>query len=128
MPAVDIPAVDSASPTAAPFDASAMVHAISPAIPSPSISSFQLGPLTIHFYALCILVGIIIAIVLTNRRLTKRGVEDWQVLDIATLAVPMAIVFARIYHVITHYTDYFSPGRNPWYVFAPGSGSALCDR
>lgn len=105
--------------------ATAIPHDISAAIPSPSISSFQLGPLTIHFYALCILVGIIFAIVLTNRRLTKLGVEDWQVLDIATLAVPMAIVFARIYHVITHYTDYFGPGRNPWNPFEPGSVWAI---
>ena len=51
--------------------ATAIPHDISAAIPSPSVSSFQLGPLTIHFYALCILVGIIIAIVLTNRRLTS---------------------------------------------------------
>lgn len=94
-------------------------------IPSPSISAFQLGPLTIHFYALCILLGIVIAITLTNHRLTKRGVPEWQVLDIATLAVPMAIVFARIYHVITHYTDYFGPGSNPWNIFEPGSVWAI---
>src|SRR5699024_2839285 len=100
MPVVDIPAVDSASPTAAPFDATAMVHDISAAIPSPSISSFQLGPLTIHFYALCILVGSSIAIVLTNRRRTKRVVEDLQEHDISTLEVQMAIVFDRIYLVI----------------------------
>src|SRR5699024_3283122 len=102
MPVVDIPAVDSASPTAAPFDATAMVHDISAAIPSPSISRFHLGTLTMPFYARCMLVGSTIAIVLTNRRLPKRGVVAWQVLDIATLAVAMAIVFAFIYHVITH--------------------------
>ena len=31
-------------------------------IPSPSINSFQIGPLTIHFYALCIILGIIVAL------------------------------------------------------------------
>ncbi len=30
--------------------------------PSPTVSAFHLGPLTIHFYALCILAGIAIAI------------------------------------------------------------------
>ena len=107
------------------FDAASMPHDISAAIPSPSVSSFHLGPLTIHFYALCILAGIVIAIVLTNHRLTRRGVPEWQVLDIATLAVPLAIVCARIYHVITHYTDYFGPGRNPWNIFEPGSVWAI---
>ena len=28
-------------------------------IPSPQISTFEIGPLTIHIYALCILAGII---------------------------------------------------------------------
>lgn len=26
-------------------------------IPSPSVTAFHLGPLTIHFYALCIMAG-----------------------------------------------------------------------
>ncbi|MDN5636384.1 MAG: prolipoprotein diacylglyceryl transferase, partial [Brevibacterium sp.] len=72
-------------------DLPTLPHDILASIPSPSVSSFHLGPLTIHFYALCILAGIVIAIVLTNHRLVKRGVPDWEVLDIATLAVPLAI-------------------------------------
>jgi len=31
--------------------------------------------LNIHMYALCILVGIVLAVVITSRRLTKRGAE-----------------------------------------------------
>ena len=100
-------------------------HDVLASIPSPSVSVFHLGPLTIHFYALCILTGIVIAIILANHRLTRRGVPEWQVLDIATLAVPLAIIGARIYHVITHYTDYFGPGRNPWNIFEPGSVWAI---
>ena len=30
---------------------------VAASIPSPSVSSFQLGPLTIHIYALCIIAG-----------------------------------------------------------------------
>ncbi|MCP2636953.1 prolipoprotein diacylglyceryl transferase [Microbacterium sp. HD4P20] len=82
-------------------------------IPSPSISYIDLGPLRIHFYALCIITGIIIAVFLTNRRLTKRGAEPWVVIDIALLAVPLAIVAARIYHVVTHWDFYFGEGANP---------------
>ncbi|MCW3494488.1 prolipoprotein diacylglyceryl transferase [Microbacterium sp. SSM24] len=82
-------------------------------IPSPSVSSFPLGPLTIHFYALCIILGIIFAVLLTNHRLTKRGAEPWVVIDIALLAVPLAIIGARIYHVVTHWDFYFGPGANP---------------
>lgn len=82
-------------------------------IPSPPISSFQIGPLTIHFYALCIIAGIIAAVFLTNHRLTKRGAEPWVVIDICLLAVPLAIIGARIFHVVTHWDFYFGPGADP---------------
>jgi prolipoprotein diacylglyceryl transferase len=82
-------------------------------IPSPSISSFEIGPLRIHIYALCIITGIVIAVLWTNARLTKRGAEPWVVIDIALLAVPLAIIAARIYHVLTHWSFYFGEGANP---------------
>lgn len=86
-------------------------------IPSPPISTFQIGPLTIHIYALCIMTGIVVATLLTNRRLTARGAEPWVVIDIALLAVPLAIIGARIFHVLTHPTFYFAEGADFWAVF-----------
>ncbi|MBF6558507.1 MAG: prolipoprotein diacylglyceryl transferase, partial [Acidimicrobiales bacterium] len=83
-------------------------------IPSPTISAFQVGPLTIRFYALCILAGIVLAVWLTSRRLTARGGRDGAVLDIAMWAVPFGIAGGRIYHVITDPELYFLPGKNPW--------------
>ena len=94
-------------------------------IPSPSISYIDLGPLRIHFYALCIIVGIIVAVLLTNRRLVKRGVEPWAVIDIALFAVPLAIIVARIYHVLTHLGFYVGEGKNTWNPFEPGSVWAI---
>jgi prolipoprotein diacylglyceryl transferase len=64
--------------------------------------------LTIHAYALCILLGILIGLVVTNRRLVARGVESWLILDIALFAIPLGIVGGRVYHVITHPADYFA--------------------
>ncbi|MDA4892941.1 MULTISPECIES: prolipoprotein diacylglyceryl transferase [Microbacterium] len=86
-------------------------------IPSPPVSFIDLGPLRIHFYALCIITGIILAVLITNHRLTKRGAEPWVVIDIAILAVPLAIIAARIFHVLTHPGFYFGPGKNIWAVF-----------
>lgn len=63
---------------------------------------------TIHAYALCILVGIIVALFITNRRLVARGVEPWLVLDVMLLAIPLGIVGGRAYHVLTHPNDYFA--------------------
>ena len=107
------------------FALSSAASGVLASIPSPSISYFDLGPLRIHFYALCIVAGIIVAVFLTNARLTRRGAEKWVVIDICLLAVPIAIVFARIYHVLTHLGFYFGPGSNPWNPFQPGSVWAI---
>ncbi|MGK9146977.1 prolipoprotein diacylglyceryl transferase [Plantibacter flavus] len=79
-------------------------------IPSPDVSSFSVGPFTVHFYALCIIAGIIAATILTSRRLTKRGAEPGIVLDIILWAIPLGIIGARVFHVLTHPGDYFYPG------------------
>lgn len=92
-------------------------------IPSPDISSIQLGPFQIHFYALFILAGIAVAVILTSRRLTARGGAPGTVLDIALWAVPFGIIGGRLYHVVTHPTDYFFPGADLWktlYVWEGG--------
>ena len=88
-------------------------------IPSPDLSwsSFHIGPLTIHFYALCILTGIVVAAIMTNRRLTRRGAEPWVVIDICLIAVPLAIIGARIFHVVTHWGFYFGDGKDIWAIF-----------
>jgi prolipoprotein diacylglyceryl transferase len=91
-------------------------------IPSPEWNGFDLGPFRITAYALCILVGIIVAVVWTSRRLTKRGAEPGVVLDIALWAVPLGIVGARLYHVLTHPSDYFFPGAELWKVIAIWEG------
>lgn len=84
--------------------------------PDPSWAAFSLGPLTIRAYALCILAGMVAAVWLTSRRLTARGGHPDAVLDIVFWAVPFGIVGARIYHVLTHWGDYFGAGQDPVHV------------
>ena len=94
-------------------------------IPSPDWDGFEIplpwGVLSVHAYALCILLGIIFATIITSRRLTKRGAEPGVVLDIALWAVPLGIIGARFYHVFTHPGDYFYEGANVWNPFEPGA-------
>lgn len=90
--------------------------------PPPQLAQFQIGPLTVHAYALCILGGIIAAALITARRLGRRGVDRGIVLDVVLWAVPLGIVCARFYHVFTHVGDYFYPGANLWNVFAIWDG------
>ena len=108
-----------------PFAPLSSLSIVPASIPSPPVSSFQIGPLTIHFYALCIIAGIIAAVLLTNHRLTRRGAENWVVIDIAIIAVPLGIIGARIFHVLTHPNFYFGEGRNTWNPFEPGSVWAI---
>lgn len=91
-------------------------------LPSPTVDAIRVGPLQIHFYALCILAGIAVALWLTNRRWVQRGGRPGQVLDIALWVIPFGIVGGRIYHVITDPELYFAPGRNPWNAFAIWDG------
>ncbi|WP_298119379.1 prolipoprotein diacylglyceryl transferase [uncultured Aurantimicrobium sp.] len=86
-------------------------------IPSPDIQYFDLGPLRVHIYALCILVGIALATWITDTRLSKRGAERGVVLDIILWAVPLGIIGARFYHVFTHPADYFYEGADLFKVF-----------
>ncbi|GAB3862334.1 prolipoprotein diacylglyceryl transferase [Micromonospora andamanensis] len=80
------------------------------AIPSPSNAVWQLGPIPIRAYALCIIAGIAVACWVTERRLRQRGAAPGAVLDIAVWAVPAGIIGARIYHVITSPQQYFGTG------------------
>ncbi len=82
------------------------IHGIIPAV----AANYRLD---IKTYALCLLAGIVVAVILTSRRLTARGAEPGVVLDIALWCVPLGIIGARVYHVLTHYNDYFGPGKDP---------------
>jgi prolipoprotein diacylglyceryl transferase len=81
--------------------------------PSPSLSSFSLGPLTIHFYALCIITGIAAAIWIGRRRYANLGGNPDDVSEVAIWAVPFGIIGGRIYHVITSPSQYFGANGNP---------------
>jgi prolipoprotein diacylglyceryl transferase len=88
-------------------------------LPSPSISSFNLGPLVIHFYALMYLVGITFAVIITRRRWRAVGGNPDLVGDVAIWSVPAGIVGGRIYFDITTPMDI----PHVWYgVFAVWDG------
>jgi prolipoprotein diacylglyceryl transferase len=98
--------------------------------PNPDNSYFSFGvfgfEFTIHYYALCIIAGIIAAAIWTSVRLTRRGGEPGVVLDVVLWAVPLGIVGARAWHVFTHPTDYFYPGADLWKVlFIWDGGDAI---
>lgn len=75
-------------------------------IPTPAVSKFSLGPLTIHAYALCLITGAMAAIWLTNKRYLAAGGSEHVIGDLAVWVIPGGVVGARLYHVITS-PEYF---------------------
>jgi len=56
----------------------------------------EIGPLTIHFYALCIIVGITIAIWLGDKRFTAQTANGKSVVsEVAITAVPVGVIGGR---------------------------------
>jgi prolipoprotein diacylglyceryl transferase len=95
------------------------------AIPSPSQSVWHLGPLPLRAYAICIILGIVAACWVTEKRMRARGAPKSLVLDIAVWAVPAGIIGARIYHVITSPGPYFGADGDPvkaLYIWEGGLG------
>lgn len=90
-----------------------MITAVLAAIPSPDRGVWYIGPAPIRAYALCILAGIVLAVVWGERRFIARGGERGTVTDIAAFAVPFGLVGGRLYHVATDWQKYFGPGRDP---------------
>jgi prolipoprotein diacylglyceryl transferase len=91
-------------------------------LPSPAQGVWYLGPLPLRAYALCIIIGIIAAIWLAERRWVSRGGEPGAVSDVSLWAIPFGIVGGRLYHVITDPQLYFADGQNPWNAFAVWRG------
>ena len=87
-----------------------MTTTVLASIPSPSQGVWYLGPVPIRAYALFIIVGIIVALVMGDRRWAARGGERGVIYDIALWAVPFGLLGGRLYHVITDWPKYFGEG------------------
>ena len=69
------------------FAPSSALNGVLASIPSPSVSYIDLGPLRIHFYALCILSGIAVAMWWATKRWEKRGGDGDTLFDIIFVAI-----------------------------------------
>lgn len=103
----------------------AVPSAVPAYIPSPPRGVWELGPIPLRAYALFIIVGIVVAVVSTERRFVARGGAPGFVTDVAVWAVPFGLVGGRLYHVATDWRTYFGPGGHPvqaLYVWQGGLG------
>ena len=80
-----------------------MLASLIASIPSPPGKSIGIGPLQLRAYGLAIAVGVLVAVWIAQRRYARRGGDPEALTAIAMWAVPMGLVGARLYHVITDY-------------------------
>lgn len=74
--------------------------------------AFSLGPLEVRWYGILIALGIVLAFIVVQKEMVKRGMHPDFLTDLLIWAVPIAIVSARIYYVIFSW-DYYKdhPGQ-----------------
>lgn len=82
-------------------------------LPSPQSSILWIGPLPLRAYAICIILGVVAAVMIGSRRMKARGGTGQEVVDITLWAVLLGIVGGRLYHVITSPNAYFGPDGDP---------------
>jgi prolipoprotein diacylglyceryl transferase len=91
-------------------------------IPSPSSSTIEIGPLSIHFYGLTLLVAIAAAVAISGIRWTRRG-GDWDLIfRCAVWGVAFGIVGARLYHVVTSWDELPDEWWGPFAIWKGGLG------
>jgi phosphatidylglycerol---prolipoprotein diacylglyceryl transferase len=78
--------------------------------PSPPQGVWHLWVVPIRAYAIFIIIGIIAALLIGDRRWEARGGERGVIYDIALWAVPFGLIGGRLYHVATDWRTYFGAG------------------
>ena len=87
-----------------------MTTTILASFPSPPQGVWHLGFIPIRAYALFILIGVIVALFIGDRRWAERGGERGVIFDIALWAIIFGLIGGRLYHVLTDWSTYFGPG------------------
>jgi len=79
---------------------------------SPASGVWHLGMIPVRAYAVCVLAAVVAGLWLTDWRYRRAGGRPRVILDLATVAVPIGLLGARIYSVATDYGRYFGPGQD----------------
>ncbi|MBQ3192604.1 MAG: prolipoprotein diacylglyceryl transferase [Oscillospiraceae bacterium] len=82
--------------------------------------SFDLGPLTVHFYGLIIAIGLMLAVMYACRHSKDFGLKEDDILDGVIWVTPFAIVCARIYYVVFSWADYADDPISALYIWEGG--------
>lgn len=81
--------------------------------------AIQLGPFSIRWYAICIVLGLLLAVILSMKEAPRKGIESDDIIDFILIAFPVAILGARLYYVIFQWSYY---REHPGEIFAVWNG------
>jgi prolipoprotein diacylglyceryltransferase len=87
-------------------------------IPSPGHAAWRLGPLSLRAYALCVIAGILVAVVVASLRYRRSGGAPGVILDVAAWAVPFGLAGALVHALLLDARHDFSYARQLWRVAA----------
>jgi len=87
-------------------------------IPSPGHAAWRLGPLSVRAYALCVIAGIIVAVVVASRRYRRSGGQPGIILDVAAWAVPFGLAGALAHAMLLEAGHDFSHAYRLWHGLA----------
>ena len=66
----------------------------------------QIGNITIYYYSILILLGVIIGLYLALREANKNGIGRSFISDLSFYVILFGIIGARIYYVVFNYSEY----------------------
>jgi hypothetical protein len=94
-------------------------------IPSPTSATWRLGPLSVRAYAVCVVAGIAVALVVASRRY-RRSAGNMQgrrgvILDVAAWAVPFGLIGAAAHALLIATRHDFTHAHRLWHVVTLGS-------
>jgi len=90
-------------------------------IPSPPSNVIELGPISLRAYGLMIALGVVAAVLVSQKRWVARGGDPDDISAVAMWAVPAGLVGSRVYHVFTDWR--FDEGwAEPFKIWEGGLG------
>lgn len=81
--------------------------------------AIEIGPFAVRWYALFIITGLALAVLLTMKEAKRKGWDPDLILDFVLWGFPIGIIGARIYYVIFQWSDY---RQNPAEIIAIWNG------
>ena len=81
---------------------------------------FELGPLVVRFYALCICMGLVLAVYYGCRRSRQFGLKQDDILDGVLYVTPFAILCARLYYCAFSWETYAANPFSILYIWEGG--------